>query len=183
MDKRYTNVSKFLSLILRHKPEVVSIELDEQGWVAIDMLLAACAAHGRTLSRAELDYVVANNNKQRFAISDDGMRIRANQGHSVAVDLAYEVAEPPELLYHGTTVSNLPSIRRQGLVKGKRHHVHLSADVATATAVGRRHGKPVVLTVKAGEMARAGFLFFLSANGVWLTETVPYLYIDEPAGP
>lgn len=183
MDKRYTSISKFLSLILRHKPEVAGIELDEQGWVEIDVLLAACAAHGRALSRADLDYVVANNNKQRFAVSDDGLRIRANQGHSVAVDLGYEAVEPPELLYHGTAVQNLPSIRRQGLVKGKRHHVHLSADEATATAVGQRHGKPVVLTVKAGEMAQAGFLFFLSANGVWLKETVPYLYIDEPTDP
>lgn len=180
MDKRYTAISKFLSLILRHKPEVVGIELDKQGWVAIDVLLAACAAHGRALSRTDLDYVVANNNKQRFAVSADGQRIRASQGHSVAVNLGYEVAEPPELLYHGTAVQNLPSIRRQGLVKGKRHHVHLSADKTTATAVGQRHGKPVVLTVKAGEMARAGFLFFLSANGVWLTETVPYAYMDEP---
>lgn len=182
MDKRYTNISKFLSLILRHKPEVVEIELDEQGWVEIDKLLAACAAHGRTLSRADLDYVVANNNKQRFAISADGQRIRASQGHSVAVDLGYEAAEPPELLYHGTADHHLPAIRRQGLLKGKRHHVHLSADEATATAVGLRHGQPVVLTVRTGEMARAGFLFFLSANGVWLTETVPYPYIDEPTG-
>ncbi len=183
MDKRYTSISKFMSLVLRHRPEVIGIELDEQGWVAIDRLLAACAAHGRALSRADLNDVVMHNNKQRFAISADGQRIRASQGHSVAINLGYEPAEPPEMLYHGTAVQNLPSIRREGLLKGKRHHVHLSADEVTATAVGQRHGKPVVLTVKAGEMARAGFLFFLSANGVWLTETVPYLYIDEPTDP
>lgn len=183
MDKRYTSISKFMSLVLRHRPEVIGIELDEQGWVAIDRLLAACAAHGRALSRADLNDVVMHNNKQRFAISADGQRIRASQGHSVAINLGYEPAEPPEMLYHGTAVQSLPSIRREGLLKGKRHHVHLSADEVTATAVGQRHGKPVVLTVKAGEMARAGFLFFLSANGVWLTETVPYLYIDEPTDP
>lgn len=183
MDKRYTSISKFMSLVLRHRPEVIGIELDEQGWVAIDRLLAACAAHGRALSRADLNDVVMHNNKQRFAISADGQRIRASQGHSVAINLGYEPAEPPEMLYHGTAVQNLPSIRREGLLKGKRHHVHLSADEVTATAVGQRHGKPVVLTVKAGEMARAGFLFFLSANGVWLTETVPYHYVDEPTDP
>ncbi len=180
MDKRYTNISKYLSLILRHRPEVVGIELDVQGWVEIEVLLAACAAHGRAISRDDLDYVVANNNKQRFALSDDGQRIRASQGHSVEVNLGYEPAEPPEWLYHGTAVQNLPSIRRQGLLKGRRHHVHLSADEATATAVGQRHGKPVVLIVRAGEMVQAGHPFFRSANGVWLTETVPYDYIDEP---
>ncbi len=180
MDKQYTSISKFLSLVLRHRPEVIGIELDEQGWVPIDLLLAACAAHGRLFSRADLDYVVANNNKQRFAISPDGQRIRASQGHSIAVKLGYEPAEPPELLYHGTAVQNLPSIRHQGLLKGNRHHVHLSADEATATAVGQRHGKPVVLTVRAGEMVRAGYQFFQSTNGVWLTETVPYQFVEEP---
>ncbi|MCL4263497.1 MAG: RNA 2'-phosphotransferase [Anaerolineae bacterium] len=183
MDKQYTSISKFLSLVLRHRPEVVGIELDEQGWAAIDLLLAACAAHGRTISRAELDYVVANNNKQRFAVSEDGQRMRASQGHSVVINLGYEPAEPPGLLYHGTAVQNLPSIRRQGLLKGKRHHVHLSAEQTTAQSVGQRHGQPVVLIVRASEMIAAGFPFFQSANGVWLTETVPYHYIDEPATP
>lgn len=180
MEKRYTSISKYLSLVLRHRPEVVGIELDEHGWVEVDVLLAACVAHGRAISHDDLDYVVANNNKQRFALSADGQRIRANQGHSVAVDLGYEAAAPPELLYHGTAVQNLPSIRQHGLLKGSRHHVHLSVEEETATAVGQRHGKPVVLTVRAGEMARAGYPFFQSTNGVWLTETVPYPFIDEP---
>jgi putative RNA 2'-phosphotransferase len=173
-------MSKFLSLVLRHRPEVIGVQLDEQGWVGVDELLAACAAHGRALSRAELDEVVAHNNKQRFAISADGQRIRASQGHSVVVNLGYERATPPEILYHGTAQKFLPSIRAQGLVKGKRHHVHLSADPVTAQSVGQRHGQPVVLTVRAGEMVRAGISFYRSANGVWLAETVPYGYIDEP---
>lgn len=180
MDKRYTSISKFLSLVLRHRPEVMGVELDEQGWVAIDELLAACTAHGRALSRVELDYVVAHNNKQRFAVSEDGQRIRASQGHSVTVNLGYAPATPPKILYHGTARKFLPSIRAKGLVKGKRHHVHLSADPVTAQSVGQRHGEPVVLTVRAGEMMRAGMSFLHSANGVWLTEAVPFSYIDEP---
>ena len=114
MNKQYTGISKFLSLVLRHKPEVVGIELDEQGWVEIDQLLAACAAHGRAISRADLDYVVAHNSKQRFALSADGQRIRASQGHSVEVNLGYKAAEPPELLYHGTAVHNLPPFAIKG---------------------------------------------------------------------
>lgn len=182
MDKRHTSISKFLSLVLRHRPDEIGLELDSQGWVAIDRLLAAAAAHGREVSRAELDYVVAHNNKKRFAVSDDGLRIRASQGHSTEVDLGYETTPPPELLYHGTARQHLDSIRKHGLLKGKRHQVHLSPDEATARVVGQRHGEAVVLRVRAGEMARAGFTFQVSANGVWLTETVPYRFVDEPDG-
>lgn len=180
MDKRHTAISKFLSFVLRHKPREIGLELDPQGWAVIDELLAASAVHGQRISRDELDYVVAHNNKKRFAISEDGQRIRASQGHSLDVDLGYEPADPPELLYHGTADRNLDSIRKHGLLKGKRHHVHLSPDEATARIVGQRHGTPVVLTVRAGEMARAGFRFYVSANGVWLTDTVPYRFVDEP---
>ncbi len=124
--------------------------------------------------------MVANNDKQRFAISADGQRIRASQGHSTPVDLGYVPTPPPEMLYHGTALPHLPGIRKHGLVKGRRHHVHLSGDEATARTVGQRHGREVVLKVCSGEMARAGFTFYRSANGVWLTDAVPYRYLVEP---
>jgi putative RNA 2'-phosphotransferase len=175
-----TRTSKFLSYVLRHRPDEIGIELDPNGWVAIDELLAAAASHGRAIARAQLDEVVATNNKARFAVSDDGLRIRASQGHSIDVDLAYEPAAPPDLLYHGTATRFLESIREKGLVRGARHHVHLSADAETARAVGARHGKPLVLAIRSGDMAREGVRFYVSANGVWLTDAVPYEYIDEP---
>jgi len=180
MDKRHTQVSKFLSYVLRHRPDEIGLVLDSAGWVDIDQLLAASAAHGTAISRTELEYVVAHNDKKRFAISDDGQRIRASQGHSTEVELGYEPRQPPEVLYHGTATRHLVGIREQGLIKGKRHHVHLSGDETTARRVGQRHGRVVVLAVKAGEMARAGFTFCVTTNGVWLTEAVPYRYIDEP---
>lgn len=179
MDHQRTKISKFLSYVLRHRPDEIGIQLDAQGWVSISDLLVACAAHNRPIARHDLDYVVANNNKQRFALSDDGMRIRASQGHSADVDLGYQPSEPPEVLYHGTSIKYLASIREQGLLKGSRHHVHLSTDVTTARTVGMRHGKPVLLKVRAGEMGRVGIEFYLSANGVWLTEHVASQYLDE----
>jgi putative RNA 2'-phosphotransferase len=179
MDKRYTRISKFLSYVLRHRPDEIGLQLDAQGWVSVSDLLAASVAHGQPITRDELDYVVANNNKRRFAISEDGEQIRASQGHSIEIDLRYEAANPPELLYHGTAKRFLVSIREQGLVKGARHHVHLSTDAETARAVGIRHGKPVVLAVRSGDMARAGITFYFSANGVWLTEHIPPEYIEE----
>ena len=169
--------SKFLSLILRHEPQKVGLQLDANGWIAVDELLAALRQHNRPLTRAQLEDIVVTNNKQRFSFSDDGLRIRANQGHSVEIELGYEDAVPPAVLYHGTATRFLASIRAQGLVKGARHHVHLSADEATAQNVGARHGKPVVLTVDATAMQAAGFAFYLSANGVWLTEHVPVAYL------
>jgi putative RNA 2'-phosphotransferase len=178
MNKQHTKISKFLSLILRHRPEAIGIELDAQGWVGIDELLRACAANGRPLSRADLEYVVTHNNKKRFAISEDGRRIRASQGHSIEVELGYEAAVPPDTLYHGTAVRNLDSIRQKGLLKGQRHHVHLSLDEATARNVGQRHGTAVVLTVRVGDMVDAGFTFFVSANSVWLTDHVPATFIE-----
>lgn len=182
MDKQQTRISKFLSYVLRHRPDSIGVKLDSQGWVAIDALLAAAASQGNCLTREELDFVVSNNSKQRFAISDDGTRIRASQGHSTEVDLGYQPSAPPVLLYHGTATRNLSGIRTQGLLKGRRHHVHLSSDTVTATQVGARHGSPVVLVVRAGEMCSAGYEFFLSANGVWLTKHVPFTFIDFPPG-
>ncbi len=164
--------SKFLSLVLRHEPEKIGLALDPQGWVAIDELLAKAAGH-LPLTAELLHEVVRTSDKQRFAISGDGTRIRANQGHSVPVELGLAAQVPPEQLYHGTATRFLDSIRRQGLLRGERHHVHLSADTDTAVKVGVRHGQPVVLVVQAGDMHRAGHAFFRSDNGVWLVEHVP----------
>jgi putative RNA 2'-phosphotransferase len=169
--------SKFLSLVLRHEPARAGLTLDAAGWVTVDALLAGCAAAGRPLTREQLDTLVRESDKQRFAFSPDRQRIRANQGHSVEVELDYAAQTPPEFLYHGTATRFLPSIRTQGLLKGERHHVHLSADVETAIKVGQRHGKPAVLQIAAGAMSAAGHAFFRSANGVWLTERVPTSYL------
>ena len=171
-------ISKFLSLVLRHEPERIGIVLDEAGWTDVDTLLAACAAHGTPLTRDELADVVAFSDKQRFALSPDGTRIRANQGHSVEVNLQLAPAAPPQRLYHGTVAEFLASIRAQGLVKGERHHVHLAADEATATRVGGRRGTPIVLVVRAAEMAAAGHVFYRSQNGVWLVESVPPEFLE-----
>ncbi len=172
--------SKFLSLVLRHRPETVGIVLDEAGWADVAALLDGCAGAGRPLSGEELREVVATNDKKRFELSADGLRIRASQGHSVAVDLGYRPAAPPEVLHHGTSETALPSIRRRGLLRGKRHDVHLHVDRDLALRVGGRHGRPVLLTVQAGAMHAAGHVFRLSTNGVWLVEAVPPGYINFP---
>lgn len=172
-EKRTVKTSKFLSLVLRHQPERIGLALDEAGWVDVDRLLAACAEHGRRLTRAELDHVVATNNKRRFAYSDDGRRIRASQGHTVEVDLGLAPAVPPDVLFHGTASATLPLILGEGLRPMARQDVHLSADRETAHRVGSRHGRPVVLVVDAAGLAGAGQVFRVSANGVWLTGPVP----------
>ena len=172
-------LSKFLSLILRHQPEVVGVELDESGWVEVDVLLAALNAHGKAATREMLEHVVSTSDKQRFALSDDGLWIRANQGHSVEVELGYQPAEPPELLYHGTPEKFVASITASGLNRGQRHHVHLSPTEETARAVGSRRGKPVILRIRAHEMHAAGHAFYQTPNGVWLTEHVPPQLIDK----
>jgi putative RNA 2'-phosphotransferase len=171
-------VSKFLSLVLRHDPAKIGLTLDAAGWAEVDELIAAAARGGVDLDRETLARVVAENDKQRFALSPDGRRIRANQGHSVDVDLGLEPRTPPALLFHGTASRFVDSIRASGLNAASRTHVHLSADAETARAVGQRHGSPVVLTVAAGRMHCDGRLFFRSANGVWLTDAVPAEYID-----
>ncbi|MFZ4572767.1 MAG: RNA 2'-phosphotransferase, partial [Phycisphaerales bacterium] len=169
-----------LSLVLRHNPAAAGITLDASGWCDINSLIAGATAKGKAFTRDELLAVVASNDKQRFAISDDGLRIRANQGHSVEVDLELPSALPPEILYHGTVERFLDSIRREGLRKKKRHHVHLSADVETASRVGDRRGEAIILSVAAGAMSRAGHEFFLSANGVWLVDAVPPAFLTFP---
>jgi putative RNA 2'-phosphotransferase len=173
-------LSKWMSWALRHDPTAAGIVLDAAGWVAVRDLLTAAAREGHVAQLADLQRVVASSDKKRFALSADGSRIRANQGHSVAVDLGLMPLQPPELLFHGTADRFLPSIRQSGLIKGARQHVHLSADTQTAQAVGSRHGKAIILTVTAGQMAREGYPFYRSENGVWLTDSVPlkYLVID-----
>lgn len=180
MTKQLIAISKFLSLVLRHKPQEIGITLDAEGWVPVDQLLAAAARYGRPITGEQLAEVVATNDKKRFAFSPDGRRIRASQGHSVEVELGLVPTLPPELLYHGTVERFLESIRQEGLVRGSRHHVHLSADRETAARVGQRRGRPVVLAVEAGQMQRDGHQFFRSDNGVWLTESVPAGYLQFP---
>ncbi|MFC8721983.1 RNA 2'-phosphotransferase [Kitasatospora sp. NPDC057198] len=172
-EKRTVRTSKTLSRILRHDPGSVGISLDAAGWVGVNVLLAALARHGRPLSRAELDHVVATNNKRRFAYSEDGRSIRASQGHTVEVDLGLPASTPPDVLYHGTAERALQYILVEGLRPMNRQDVHLSADTGTAVGVGSRHGRPVVLEVDAAAMSRAGHEFRVSANGVWLTDAVP----------
>jgi putative RNA 2'-phosphotransferase len=174
-------LSKFLSRVLRHRPDAIGITLDAAGWTDVEALLERARAHGQPLlTREVLEQLVATSPKRRFALSEDGRRIRASQGHSVEVELGYAPAEPPEWLYHGTVDANLAAIRADGLRKMRRHHVHLSADEATARTVGGRRGKPVVLRVAAGRMHRDGFAFYRSANGVWLAERVPPDYVQVP---
>lgn len=173
-------VSKFLSRHLRHAPEDIGLTLEEGGWVGVDDLLAGCSRAGMKVSREELHLVVANSDKKRFAFDESGARIRANQGHSVEVDLQLTAVTPPDVLYHGTAERNRDPIMQTGLLKMKRHHVHLSATVETARIVGARHGKPLVFTVDARAMHAVGIEFYCSDNGVWLVEAVPsqYLRVD-----
>lgn len=180
MDKRLVRLSKFLSRVLRHHPEAIGLTLDAQGWAEVAQLLAQARAHGVALSRETVQEIVAQNDKQRFAFSADGTRIRASQGHSIPVDLGLAPTEPPKLLYHGTAARFIPAIQARGLLPGRRNHVHLSADEASAMRVGGRHGNPLVIAVRAGLMHAEGYPFYLSANGVWLTEHVPVAYLDIP---
>jgi putative RNA 2'-phosphotransferase len=170
--------SRFLSLVLRHEPARIGLTLDPGGWSEVDALLDALAAHGHPLSRAQLEQVVAGNDKQRFAFDLTGSRIRANQGHSVQVDLGLDEAVPPDRLFHGTHPGALAAIRREGLRAMRRHDVHLSPDRDTATRVGSRRGRAVVLTVDAARMTAAGHRFRVSENGVWLTAAVPPGYLN-----
>lgn len=171
--------SKFLSLVLRHKPETIGLTLDENGWATIADLTAGAAAYGRHLSAEQIREIVATNDKQRFALSEDGRRIRANQGHSIDVDVGLRESEPPAVLFHGTATRFLDSIWARGLLPGSRQHVHLSSEEATAFKVGVRHGRPVVLRVDASAARRGGQKFFLSKNGVWLTSSVAPTFLAK----
>lgn len=177
------HLGKLLAYLLRHRPDTIGLELDPAGWVAVDELLAGLARHGRSLDREDLELEVARDDKQRFTLSPDRSRIRAAQGHSIAVELGLAPVEPPERLYHGTPTRFVQAILEQGLRRGKRHHVHLSPDPATATSVGRRRGRPVVLEIAARAMHEAGLPFYCSDNGVWLTERVPPAYLALPTRP
>ena len=177
--KNDEQLSKALSYVLRHRPDSIGVSLDNAGWCSIDELLTQLNAHGTKIDREALERVVKNDAKGRYSI--DGEKIRANQGHSVAVELGYKAKTPPNVLYHGTVAQFLAAIMKQGLKKMKRHHVHLSADEATANIVGARRGKPVILIIDAARMNKDGFTFFLSDNGVWLTDEVPAKYISMSA--
>jgi putative RNA 2'-phosphotransferase len=174
---RLVKISKYLSKHLRHQPERLSLILSPGGWVAVDALLAACAAYNFPITREELAEVIACNDKQRFSFDETGEQIRANQGHSIEVDLQLEGAAPPPVLYHGTGERAVKLIEAVGLSKMARHHVHLSKDVEVARRVGARHGRPVVFGVDAAGMVREGYEFYISANGVWLVEAVPPQYL------
>ncbi|MDQ4068306.1 MAG: RNA 2'-phosphotransferase [Actinomycetota bacterium] len=176
--RRSTRISKFLSRHLRHAPERLGLSLQPGGWADVDELLAACRRHGLPVSRAELDEVVATNDKQRFAFDSSGTRIRAVQGHSVPVDLGLEATVPPPTLFHGTAAGAVQAILAAGLRPMGRHHVHLSADPATARAVGRRHGRPVVFEVDAAAMNAVGRRFWRASNGVWLVDAVPVEFMS-----
>jgi putative RNA 2'-phosphotransferase len=163
---------------LRHRPGQIGLTLDAQGWADVDELVLKAKQHGIALTRPVLQEVVAQNDKQRFAFNADATRIRANQGHSIKIDLGLEPFAPPKYLYHGTATRFLASIQQQGLQRGKRDYVHLSPDEITAHKVGMRHGEPIVLVVQAGQMHADGFTFYCAANGVWLTLYVPREYLS-----
>ena len=171
-------ISKFLSLVLRHQPQLIGLKIDAGGWAEVEELITKSRSRQIELHLETLKFVVDNNDKQRFSFSSDHKRIRANQGHSVKVDLGLVTQKPPEVLFHGTATRNIDSIKEKGLVKGKRHHVHLSTSEETAREVGKRYGVPVVLKVQAGQMHKDGIAFYLSENGVWLTESAPAAYIE-----
>jgi putative RNA 2'-phosphotransferase len=179
MSRDLVTVSKFLSKHLRHAPEALGLTLEPGGWVSVDELLRASERAGFAIAYDELLACVETSDKQRFAFDDTGDRIRANQGHSVAVDLQLDAKQPPDVLYHGTVERFLAAILAEGLKKGKRHHVDLSRDVETARRVGARRGKPVILQVDAATMHAQGIQFFVSANGVWLTDAVPAIFLTR----
>ncbi len=171
-ERRKTRISKFLSLILRHKPETINLVLDENGWANVAELLEKSAKAGDGFSLEELTEVVATNDKNRFSFDAPKTKIRASQGHSIAIKIEFERRIPPPILYHGTAERNLDSILETGLEKRGQHHVHLSSDAETARKVGARHGKPAILQIDAARMTARGCRFYISANGVWLVDEV-----------
>ncbi len=172
------DTSRFMSLILRHKPEKIGISLDEHGWANVDEFIAGIAKT-HEFNMDILEEIVRTDNKQRYSFNEDKTLIRANQGHSIPVDVELDEVEPPEELWHGTGEKYVASIDKQGLIPKNRLYVHLSKDKDTAFNVGKRHGKPVLYIIKAGEMYRDGYKFFLSKNGVWLTKEAPVQYLEK----
>lgn len=176
-EKHNKQISKFLSLVLRHQPEIICLNLDENGWADVEELQEKCANNNIHFTLEELDDLVETNDKKRFIFNEDQTKIRANQGHSIAIDLALKPQQPPEFLYHGTAENNVDSILEKGIEKRSRQHVHLSSDKENATKVGMRHGKPVILTILTGKMSEDGIIFYLSENNVWLTDFIDPKYI------
>ena len=174
----YTETSKYISLILRHKPQVIGITLDEHGWANVDELIDG-VSKTHPLTKEILEQIVAEDNKQRYSFNEDKTLIRANQGHSIPVDVELPETVPPEILYHGTAEKFEADIDRMGLIPKSRLYVHLSGDVNTAVNVGKRHGKPVIYEVSSGKMHRDGIVFYRSVNGVWLTKSVPVEYLKK----
>ena len=170
-------ISKFLSLILRHSPEKIGLELDSAGWTNVDDLLTKMNSNGQSINFDILQFIVETNKKKRFGFNSDKTQIRANQGHSIKIEHGFKSIIPPEILYHGTGEKSIESILKTGIEKRNRHHVHLSADKETALKVGQRHGKPVILEVQSLEMKENGYEFYLSENNVWLTDFVPTKFI------
>lgn len=175
-----TKISRFLSLILRHQPQAIDLTLDSKGWANIDELITKARQSNKAQITVEiLQEIVDTNDKKRFSISDDGKKIRANQGHSIDIDLGLEPTEPPAVLYHGTASRFMKTIMQQGLIKRSRQHVHLSKDIETAKKVGARHGLPAILVIDTYAMTQQGHQFFVSENGVWLTDEVPVKFIKQ----
>jgi len=175
--KNDIRLSKFLSLILRHKPEVAGIALDESGWANVRELIDGVCKSGRHIDIKILECIVSENDKQRFSFNEDKTKIRANQGHGIAVELELDEVEPPDILYHGTATRFLESIREKGILKQSRQHIHLSSDIKTAIAVGKRHGVAVVLPIDVQRMQKEGHIFYLSVNKVWLCDNISSKYI------
>ncbi len=173
-----TALSRFLSLVLRHNPSAAFIQLDENGWVDVGELLTGCARAGKRLDLPTLERIVAEDSKTRYSFNSDRTKIRANQGHSVHIDLELKPTEPPSVLYHGTAMRFLDAIRAEGITKQSRQHVHLSDNLETAFSVGKRHGKPVVLVIDTAAMIGEGYKFFISENGVWLCEHIPWRFVS-----
>ncbi len=176
--KQNKAISKYLSYILRHDPDDAAITLDKNGWTNVDILIQQVNDRFPMLNNTMLEYIVATNNKQRFAFNEDKTMIRASQGHSVEVELNYMAQEPPTVLFHGTAIENINAILQQGLKKQERHHVHLSENVTTALQVGSRHGRSTVLKIHSGKMHEQGYVFYISANNVWLTDFVPPEFME-----
>lgn len=178
-EKHKKKTSKFLSYVLRHHPELINLSLNENGWADVNELITKSTNDSQGFTFEELDEIVQTNDKKRFIFNQDKTKIRANQGHSVDIDLALKPQQPPEFLYHGTAQAHIDSILEKGIEKRSRQHVHLSSDKETAAKVGMRHGKPVILTIRTGKMAEDGILFYLSENNVWLTDFVDAKYISK----